>query len=672
MRPASDPILDFTALRSEDRAALLANGLTTLQALIDHLPKRHEDRSRFVAFPMEATVTAVCLRGVIADVRTRRAGAGNRFVEAILKDPSGGALGAATIVCRWFNMPFIQKWVAAGQDVVVYGKVKYRGATAVIDQPELEVLDPTIDREQLHIGRIVPIYRNVQGISQRRLREAIFAAVREIDPASMEDGLNAESGKSLFEIYRALHFPEQIEEVARARRALALEEMFRHQLDFVRRRAVRLARPGRALNGPARLLGELYRALDFDFTGAQKRVIREVIADMRSPMVMMRLVQGDVGAGKTFVAIAAMLMAVDSGTQAAMMVPTQVLANQHFATCCRHLVPLGVRVALHTAERRELAAAADHPDSGEWDIVIGTHALLHGGIQIRDLGLVVIDEQHKFGVNQRAQLAALGERPDTLLMSATPIPRTLAMSLHGDMEISILDEKPHGRGRLVTGIRHSPKAADVTKFVKAQLAQGRQAILICPRIEDHGTSGTGETAVDLHARWQKRLPNAKVGLIHGNLGAEEKDAEMERFRTGGSDVLVATTVIEVGLDVPNATLMLVHDAERFGLAQLHQLRGRVGRGPYPSYCILLTKSSDPVQLKKLEVLARTNDGFVVAEEDLRMRGPGEMVGAAQSGINDYRFPEFLNDAELIARARELAIARFREETTPETDGNGGA
>jgi ATP-dependent DNA helicase RecG len=377
---------------------------------------------------------------------------------------------------------------------------------------------------------------------------------------------------------------------------------------------------------------------------------------MREPRPMNRLLQGDVGTGKTFVAMAAMLLAIDSGADATLMAPTQILAEQHFLTFKKWLEPLGVKLVLRTANKHESTIAESHAPT----IFIGTHALLYDPELFTDLGLVVIDEQHKFGVVQRAALIRHGTLPDVLVMTATPIPRTLTMTIYGDLDVSLLDEKPTGRGKIITALRTKPKQKDITDFVKAQLAEGRQAYLVYPLVEE-SDSIKAESATEAFAAWQKRLGAENVGLIHGKLRPEEKDAVMDDFRSGKTQALVATSVIEVGVDVPNANLMILHHAERFGLAQLHQLRGRIGRGEHKSYCILLTDSKLPEALEKLALLEKTNDGFEIAEADLELRGPGDVLGTAQSGLTDLRFADFITDTQLIREARALADQVFHED-----------
>ncbi len=367
---------------------------------------------------------------------------------------------------------------------------------------------------------------------------------------------------------------------------------------------------------------------------------------------MNRLLQGDVGSGKTFVAMCAMLLAVDSGCQAALMAPTQILAEQHYLTFTKWLAPLGLKVGLATAGRREEIQDAR--------IIIGTHALLYDKVEFDDLGLVVIDEQHKFGVAQRGKLIQRGIMPDVLVMTATPIPRTLTLTLYGDLDVSILDELPAGRGKIISGVRVKPKVSEMTRFLTEQLEEGRQVYLVYPLVEE-SESVKATSVIEAHPKWQKRFKHFEVELLHGKMPPEEKDAAMTRFRDGKSEVLVATTVIEVGVDVPNANVMVIFNAERFGLAQLHQLRGRIGRGEHKSYCILETDGKNPEALEKLNILAGTLDGFKIAEEDLRIRGPGEVLGKRQSGVGELRFVEYLADTSLIREAREVAEEVLRED-----------
>jgi len=633
-------------------AALVAAGLSTPAAVLEHLPRRYEDRRRFDAFPNQPTALPVCLRGTVIDAALRGFGQGRRFYEVIVMDGSGGVFGSGKITCRWYNMPFINKLLATGHEVIVYGKVKDYNGRLVIDHPEFEVLREDDIAAPIHLERIVPIYKNLSGLAQRRLREIINLLLQQTEAGTLASIRDVEPNTPRYQALSEVHFPLTLEQAQVARRRFAREEFFALQLNVVWRRARYHEQAGRVLGTRTTLLKRFYASLPFDLTAAQKRSIKEIVADLREARPMHRLLQGDVGSGKTFVAMAAMLLAIDTGCQAALMAPTQILAEQHYLTFRRWLEPLGLRVALRTANRDE----SNHlPLAGDTQIIIGTHALLYDSFAFRDLGLVVIDEQHKFGVAQRAALVSQGLVPDVLVMTATPIPRTLTMTLYGDLDVSVLDEKPPGRGKIVTAVRIAPKQTDVTKFIKSQIADGRQVYLVYPLVEESATLNA-ESAIEAYAKWQKRLPGCQVGLLHGKLKPEDKEAVMSRFRSGEIAALVATTVIEVGVDVANASVMVLHHAERFGLAQMHQLRGRIGRGTHKGWCILLTDGKNPEGLEKLKILEHSADGFEIAEADLRLRGPGDVLGTAQSGLADLRFSDFLADTALLREARALADA----------------
>ena len=636
-------------LPARDVAALVAAGFSSAAEVLEHFPKRYEDRRRFDAFPNQASPDAVCLRGTVIDASLKHFGPGRGYYEAIVMDGSGGVFGSGKITCRWFNMPFIQKLVAVGHEVSIYGKVKDSNGRLIIDHPEFEILRDD-DEASIHLERIVPIYKNISGIAQRRLREIIHLLLLQTDPVTLAATYEVNDSSTRAQAFEEVHFPQSMELAKAARRRFALEEFFALQLNVVWRRSRYGEQPGRVLGMRTAYLKRFYTSLPFDLTGAQKRSIKEILADLRTARPMNRLLQGDVGSGKTFVAMAAMLLAIDSGCQAALMAPTQILAEQHYLTFRRWLEPLGIRIALRTGNRDEM----NHLEiEGAPQIIIGTHALLYDSVSFRDLGLVVIDEQHKFGVAQRASLIRQGVVPDVLVMTATPIPRTLTMTIYGDLDVSLLDEKPPGRGKIVTAVRIAAKQTDVTKFVKDQLAQGRQAYLVYPLVEE-SESLKAESASEAYEKWRKRLTNHQVGLIHGKLRPEEKESVMRRFRDGEIAALVSTTVIEVGVDVPNASVMILHHAERFGLAQLHQLRGRIGRGGHKGYCILLTDGKNPEAMAKLKVLEQTSDGFEIAEADLRLRGPGDVLGTVQSGLSELRFIDFLADTVLLREARALA------------------
>jgi ATP-dependent DNA helicase RecG len=659
------PLAFLATLSAKEIQALETAGFASVADLLAHFPKRYEDRRQFDAFPTLPTGKPVCLHGGVIDAGTKGFGK-TRFYEAVIMDGSGGVFGSGKITCRWFNMPFMSKVIATGQQVIAYGKVKEQGGRLIIDHPEIEVVSDD-GEETIHLNRIVPIYRNISGINQRRLREIIHNVLQSVDPTSLSFPYPVSETNRTADLFET-HFPTTAESGKAARRRFALEAFFTLQLNVVWQRTRHLSHQGRVLGKKTTLLTAFYHSLPFDLTGAQKRSIKEIITDMRAPRPMNRLLQGDVGSGKTFVAMASMLLAIDSGADAALMAPTQILAEQHFLTFRKWLEPLGVNLVLRTAIHKKSTqhqSSTDHCSLGTdhrsgATIFIGTHALLYDESLFTDLGLVVIDEQHKFGVVQRAALIQQGTLPDVLVMTATPIPRSLTMTIYGDLDVSLLDEKPAGRGKIITALRTKPKQQDITDFVKAQLAEGRQAYLVYPLVEE-SDAVKAESATEAFPKWQKRLGAGNVGLIHGKLRPEEKDAVMEDFRSGKTKALVATTVIEVGVDVPNANLMILHHAERFGLAQIHQLRGRIGRGEHKSYCILVTDTKLPEAIEKLNVLAASSDGFEIAEADLRLRGPGDILGTAQSGLTDLRFADFITDTELIRQARALADKVFMED-----------
>jgi ATP-dependent DNA helicase RecG len=456
---------------------------------------------------------------------------------------------------------------------------------------------------------------------------------------------------------------------------LVLTEFFAMQMAIARKRSEAEAQPGESHAAGGELMRRLHESLPYALTKAQARAVEEIRHDLASPRPMNRLLHGDVGAGKTLVALSAMLLAVEAGYQAALMAPTQILAEQHYLNFRRLLEPLGVRVALRTGSRKEDAGPLplfDHDqwssavrgkgperpraESGEPQILVGTHALLYEGAGFTRLGLAVIDEQHKFGVMQRARLRdqAKDSLPDVLVMTATPIPRTLTMTLYGDLDVSVLDELPAGRGKIVTAARDGDKLPDAAKFLREKLEAGRQAYIVYPLIDESEKLEAKAAAAEF-AKWRELLTPMTCELLHGRISPEEKDAIMARFRSGATNALIATTVIEVGIDVPNASVMLIENAERFGLAQLHQLRGRIGRGKDKSYCILLTASDDPEALEKLRILESTSNGFDIAEADLQIRGPGDLLGTAQSGLPPLKLGNVLKDSEWMRQARGAAF-----------------
>jgi RecG-like helicase/REP element-mobilizing transposase RayT len=831
--------------------------IETVEDLLRHYPRRHEDRREFGDFPNEESEQPICLCGEVTKTRILRFGRWKKIFEVTLEENEAHAL-SQPLVCRWFNVHFVQKMIVTGQRLVVFGKPRLRGKRICMEHPEFEIIEN--DEEiSIHFRRITPIYPATEGLSQRVLRALIYRLLEESGAASDAETL------------REIHFPTSWESLAAAREKLVLEEFFALQMLIASRRARSRGRQGEVHRGSGNLLDRFLSSLPFALTSAQLRVIEEIENDLGSTIPMNRLLQGDVGSGKTVVAIAAMLLTVEAGYQAALMAPTQILAEQHYAVLQRWLEPLGVGVSLRTGARKEdplplftaaktqipgrtdcqsvvpeslsgtnasqtgyakrhlphferpwakyavtfstkgkrpLSEAArgivldsllhwngrryelhaacvmpDHvhmllepamkettkngaiffslgeifksikghtarainkaagtsgtvweeewfdrvirsecdlqekfhyivsnpfdagleevvpypwvwfpgiskttsarerradctprradspsfPEVGVGQIFVGTHALLFEPEGLQNPGLVVIDEQHKFGVAQRGRLTTTEPAPDVLVMTATPIPRTLTMTLYGDLDVSTIDEMPADRGRIVTAARDEAKLPDVLAFLRRELESGRQAYIVYPLI-DESEKLDAKAANAEFEKWRERLQPFTCELLHGRIPAPEKQATMERFRRGLTSALVSTTVIEVGVDVPNATVMLIENAERFGLAQLHQLRGRIGRGEYKSYCILLSSDPSPETLAKLQVLEKTSNGFVVAEADWEMRGPGDLLGTAQSGLPGLKLGNLRSDAKLMQRARGMAQQMMRDDpelTRPE-------
>ena len=652
--------------------ALRRLAIETVEDLLTHYPRRHEDRHQFPRFPREESDTPMCLCGEVIKTSIRRFGGWKKIFEATLQEPNADAL-SQPLLCRWFNLHYIQKMIATGQQLVVFGKPRVRGKRICMDHPEFEVIED--DEEiSIHLRRITPIYPATEGLSQRALRSMIYRLLESVDCGSIDTLLpdelrNGERGGAI----RAIHFPEGWDALNAARQHLVLTEFFAMQMLIGSRRMQSHTRVGGAHCGPGHRLKQFVGHLPFELTAAQKKVIDEIRGDLAAPHPMNRLLQGDVGSGKTVVAIAAILLTIEAGYEAAFMAPTQILAEQHYAVLRRWLEPLGVRLSIRTAARREesgplplFSHAPQNSDSPH--VVVGTHALLYENVSFSNLGLVVIDEQHKFGVAQRARLTSREPTPDVLVMTATPIPRTLTMTLYGDLDVSTIDEMPRNRGKIVTAVRETSKLPEVLTFLRSHLEAGRQLYVVYPLIEESEKADVKAAAVE-YERWRERLHPFSCELLHGRVPGIDKQEIMERFRRGETQVLMSTTVIEVGVDVPNATVMLVENAERFGLAQLHQLRGRIGRGSHKSYCILLSLEPSAAAGAKLDVLEKTTNGFEVAEADLQLRGPGDLLGTAQSGLPALKIGDLRRDADLMRRARAAAMSILRDDPRLESATN---
>jgi ATP-dependent DNA helicase RecG len=655
VRPSAlcDPVTSLRGVGPERAAQLARLGVQTVEDLLLLRPRRYEDRRSFRPIAGLATGEAASVRGRAVALGIKRWRAGTKSVfELILED------GTGRLHCRWWNLPFMQHYFHAGDEVLVYGKPSsLRPRT--MDHPETEVVEPG-EENCIHLNRVVPVYPLTEGLPQRWLRALIWRALQQYEAHIPESPAQYSQLPPRAQAIHLMHVPQTVAEVELARQRLALDELVALQLEIQRRRnRLRAHAPGLPCGGDNRWVRPFLKQLGFELTAAQTRVLREIRRDLRSGLPMRRLLQGDVGSGKTVVAACAALMTLESGLSVALMAPTEILAEQHFRTFSRWFAPLGLEVALRTGGHRDAAAAASQPSPSERDaavsavLTIGTHALIDEGFAPARLGLVIIDEQHKFGVAQREQLVRKGQYPHLLVMTATPIPRTLGLTLYGDLDLSTIDQLPPGRGQVRTYVRRAEHLPKVWAFVRSQLDQGRRAYVVYPRID--GAEGDDLKAVT--QEWEqltRELAPYRVGLLHGRLRAEDKDRVMAEFCAGRTQALVATSVIEVGIDVPQATVMVIENADQFGLAQLHQLRGRIGRGPQKSHCILVASLTTAEARERLHVMEETSDGFRVAEVDLRLRGPGDFLGQHQSGLPPFRFADLATDRALVETARDLA------------------
>ena len=631
--------------------ALKRLGVYTAGELLFHIPHRYEDASTVSAISsletgMDATVIGrVISKGVLP---TRK---GLRIFQAVVKDTSG------MIEVSWPGQPFLDRSIAKGDVLLLTGTVRFFHGRQL--QPR-EFVNLGEDEEGTGGGRVLAVYPATEGLSFKVIRglidshlDVLLPLVEEYLPA---DVLRLADVPSLADALRMVHRPATLAEAMRGRERLAFEELF--FVHLLRRRAHALAREKRegiAFENRRDLTSRLKQTLPFALTGAQARAVREIVADMCSPHRMHRLLQGDVGSGKTIVALFASLLAIENGYQAALMAPTELLAEQHAGTVTRLLEPLGIRPVVVTGSlgARERRDADARLRAAEPLLVIGTHALVQERTAFSRLGFVAVDEQHRFGVEQRKALGAKGDRPDVLLLSATPIPRSLALTLYGDLDVSVLDERPPGRLPIVTALRPESGRERVLQFIDREIEKGRQAYVVYPVIEESEKTDMKAATTMYAALSAGAFASRRVALLHGRIPAEERDAIMRAFRDGAIDVLVATTVIEVGIDVANATVMLVEHPERFGLSQLHQLRGRVGRGAEASYCILLGDVS-PEAAERLSVFVGTEDGFEIARADLRLRGMGDLFGERQSGVATFRVADPLRDERLSEAAHAAA------------------
>jgi ATP-dependent DNA helicase RecG len=636
-------------------------GVETIGDILELYPRRYDDYRSLKTINQLEYGEEVTIIGTVWDTVARQTRRGGAIVTSTLSD------GTATIQATWFNQPWLADKLKSGSQIVISGKVDQYLGRLVFQSPEWEPLD----KQLVHTGRLVPVYPLTQGVTQKWLRRLMKRTVdywTQRLPDHLPEANRERLGlPCLDDAMRQIHFPDGWDDLESARRRLAFDEFLLIQLGVHRQRREWRAQPGRPVAVDEALLGNFISSLPFTLTGAQHKVLDEVMHDLRQPVPMSRLLQGDVGSGKTVVALGAMLVTAADGGQAALMAPTEILAEQHFRTITGMVesfqpasqdARFAIRLLTGSTRQSERDALYEEIAGGEAKLVVGTHALIQAGVEFSDLRLAIIDEQHRFGVQQRATLRDKGTgNPHVLVMSATPIPRTLALTLYGDLDLSVIDEMPPGRQTIETSWMSPLERERAYSFVRSQVEGGRQAFIICPLVEE-SEKVEAKSAVEEHARLQKDVfPDLKLGLLHGRMKAEEKDEVMRQFRNRELHILVSTAVVEVGIDVPNATVMLVEGANRFGLAQLHQFRGRVGRGEYQSYCLLLADASTPDAEARLRAISETNDGFELAEEDLKLRGPGEFFGTRQSGLPDIKLAK-LSDAGLLEMARKEAQGIF--------------
>ena len=662
MARLTDPITALKGIGAAKEKQFAALGVYTVYDLITHFPRAYEDRTRLVTIDRLEVDVPGCFRAMVtSNPRTSHIRQGLDITKVQVSDHT------ARLNLTFFNQKFRAEQLIYGEEYYFYGAVSGDFIGYNMQNPVFE----SIDSPPLFTRRILPIYPLTAGLSNAAMTKAVAQAmetaeaVPEVLPLEIRQAYDILSaGRAYF----AIHQPQSFEELAQAKKRLIFEEFFIFSagLSLLRaRRAVKTAAPYANTD-----LQPFYDALPFQLTGAQRRTIDEILGDFRRGVPMNRLVQGDVGSGKTMVAAAAAYCACKNGRQAALMVPTEILAEQHMATLDKLLSPLGLRCGLLTgsmtpAKKRETRAALEN---GAIDFVIGTHALVSEATKFQNLGLVITDEQHRFGVGQRGALGEKGENPHLLVMSATPIPRTLALILYGDLDVSVIDELPPGREAVDTFLVGENMRARINAFIRKHVKDGHQCFIVCPAVEESETLSVKSAELWAETLQKTVFPDLRVALLHGQMKSAEKEAVMGAFARGEFDILVATTVIEVGVDVPNATLMIIEDADRFGLSQLHQLRGRVGRGKAKSYCVLFTNSRSAETLLRLKALCKTNDGFQIAQEDLQLRGPGDFFGQRQHGLPVFRVANLDCDLETLKLAQE-ASARWIEshggENTPE-------